>query len=450
MALLPQQMMMQNINGKCAFSPNYTNDINNYYEECKNGIGCKSFKYGNCIYHHGQYKTMDITKEFNNNVNKNKEEVKEIIKSINENFKQSIKLSNGSLSIHEEQLKINNMNMKDINQKLKQLQTHDLIKNSLGTFEKALINTLNTKLDNMSKYLIKNQLNTQNELKELRKEHNNITLKINNNDKKLSNICKQINDDKRNKNNNIQETNSSNTILEQKVKELQIKNINLSSKIDKKLNDMIKKLSGKNNNNNKKININKIEKLLLKYDNNNQIKTNKKIDDAVIKLQSNIKEECKKLELEYKKYIENTKTKEIKYDKSSNKLKLTYDYNILDNGYNNYKKCITVTINKSNKNNNFKKSAIVKKHSDKTELKFDNNKKVDDIKLNDYSYEKPQPDLPQLKTEPPGNLCNKFPECHYGKNCKFYHPFAGELSLWHKKYNIYKKKKEFINYNYYN
>ncbi len=79
MSVLPQHMMMQNINGKCAFTPNYTNKINNYYEECKNGKDCKYLKYGNCIYHHGQYQTMDSMKEFNNNVNKNKEDVKEII-----------------------------------------------------------------------------------------------------------------------------------------------------------------------------------------------------------------------------------------------------------------------------------------------------------------------------------------------------------------------------------
>eukprot|EP01084_Bolivina_argentea_P275839 470510_1 len=102
------------------------------YEECKNGIDCKSLKYGNCMYNHGininnnqNDKSLNYDKDiynqsnkimaqYYNNINNNKEEVSQIINTINTNMNNCIKLSNGNISLYENQFKINNKNMEDV------------------------------------------------------------------------------------------------------------------------------------------------------------------------------------------------------------------------------------------------------------------------------------------------------------------------------------------------
>eukprot|EP01084_Bolivina_argentea_P263488 445988_1 len=117
MAQLQQQIMMQNHNEQCASNPNYINQNINYYEECKNGTNCKSFKYGTCVYYH----------KSNNN---NKQDVKEIINAINTNFEKIIQLNSGNILLYEKQLNISNTNMKEINKKLNVVNNlEDMINN---------------------------------------------------------------------------------------------------------------------------------------------------------------------------------------------------------------------------------------------------------------------------------------------------------------------------------
>eukprot|EP01084_Bolivina_argentea_P263489 445990_1 len=99
--LQQQQIMIQNCKQNIAPIPHSINHNFNYYDECKNGINCKSYQYGNCIYYHRS--------------NNNKEEVKQIINSINTNFQKTLNLSNGNILLYEKQIKINNTNMENIN-----------------------------------------------------------------------------------------------------------------------------------------------------------------------------------------------------------------------------------------------------------------------------------------------------------------------------------------------
>eukprot|EP01084_Bolivina_argentea_P272890 464738_1 len=125
-----------------------------------------------------------------------------------------------------------NNNLEEINKTSNVVNNlEDLINNSFVKLQKSILNTMNNKIEKLSKYLIINQTNTQNELKELRKENNNIFITINNTekklDKKLSEIYKNIDETiKRNKNDIIKGKESKNKIFEQRINESMGKQIN--------------------------------------------------------------------------------------------------------------------------------------------------------------------------------------------------------------------------------
>eukprot|EP01084_Bolivina_argentea_P101748 182364_1 len=113
MAQIQQQLTMQNHNKTYASIP-YENI--HCYEECKNGNGCKSLKYGYCMYKHG----------INNN-----NKVKQIINTINTNIGKALNLSNGNITLYQKQLKINNTNMENINNNLEEINKTSNVVNNL-------------------------------------------------------------------------------------------------------------------------------------------------------------------------------------------------------------------------------------------------------------------------------------------------------------------------------
>eukprot|EP01084_Bolivina_argentea_P141420 248500_1 len=389
-----------------------------------------------------------------NNINNKKRIVKDLIQAINTNYKA---ITNGIITGFED---FNNITQEIKKQLMVQAQSNhdklrienqreteeiknlnDLIKNSFGKLEKILINNLNTKLDKMSKYLIKNQINTQNELKELRKqnnniintqnelkefrkENNNIITKINNTekkiDKKLSEIYKQINKSFKWNKNNIKEKDLSNTILEQRVNESmgkQINNLRLDlSLIHKEYMDLFAASTNElictqtNETAANTIDTNNILTHLNKLELKIFLENKEKIDYVMDKLDelgnANVaKDETNDIIDTTNTSSENSsinepdininaskENKEIrKY--ASKKLNLNYDYNIIDNDYN-IKSTVDISnIQKLNKNNI--------KNKNKNNMNKNENRKTKRLQAPDSIYNNipimPEPKPPEYK-----------------------------------------------------